>query len=107
MARFFNMLLHVLVLRRVAAAHVTTYQAHAQIWPGVAQGDARLAYVRGWLAHLDEMKVCAWFLFELPGINQLDQPFGHMKLRRLDRLQLNAILILVAEVRFRRVWYGC
>jgi len=53
------MLLHVLVLGSITAAHITTNQAHPQIWPTIPRVDTILADIRAWFTDLDQMLVKA------------------------------------------------
>ena len=61
-----EMLEGVSVLRLLAAANVTTYQAHPQSRPSIAQFDTLIADVSLGYDILDERKMAALFLGELP-----------------------------------------
>lgn len=77
-----DMLVHVLVLGGIAAAHVTADQAHAQVGPAVAQVNAILAHVRVRFPHLDEMQVGAGLLLDLAGESQFKEELRYSKAGR-------------------------
>ena len=52
-----HMSMHVLVLGCIAAAHVSTDQAHAQVGPAIAKVNTILADIRAGLADLDQVQM--------------------------------------------------
>ena len=86
MARLLYVFVHVLVLGSITAAHITTNQAHPQIWPTIPRVDAILADIRAWFTDLDQMQVGAGFFFELAGESKFENKFRYAEVRRFGHL---------------------
>jgi hypothetical protein len=86
MARLPYVLLHVLVLGSITAAHITTDRAHPQIRPTIPRVDTILADIRAWFTDLDQMQVGAGFFFELAGESQFKEELRYAEARRFGHL---------------------
>ena len=68
----------VLVLGRIATAHLSANQAQAQVDPGVSHFHAFLTYVLVGLSDLDLIKVAAFFWHRFPQERKQDFKSSHL-----------------------------